>query len=94
MVLLVLALIINCLVGVSVSQGQNFENNEQLRVGFYANTCPAAENIVRSVVREAAVSDEKTAPVLLRLHFHDCFVEVRQRPITLKFEQLIILFFN
>ncbi|XP_052205485.1 peroxidase 43 [Diospyros lotus] len=46
----------------------------QLRVGFYAETCPDAEAIVGSVVRQAAASNTNTAPVLLRLHFHDCFV--------------------
>ncbi|KAL3538602.1 hypothetical protein ACH5RR_001968 [Cinchona calisaya] len=47
----------------------------QLRIGFYAKTCPDAENIVRNVVGEAAASDPNTSPRLLRLHFHDCFVE-------------------
>ncbi|KAK4491230.1 hypothetical protein RD792_001963 [Penstemon davidsonii] len=51
------------------SQGQ------VLRVGFYSNSCPNAEAIVRRVVSEAAASDENTAPILLRLHFHDCFVQ-------------------
>lgn len=49
----------------------------QLTVGFYSETCPDSESIVRGVVREAANSNPKIAPVLLRLHFHDCFVEVR-----------------
>ncbi|KAA3465427.1 peroxidase 43-like [Gossypium australe] len=47
----------------------------QLRVGFYSNTCPDAESIVSSVVRNAARSISNIPPVLLRLHFHDCFVE-------------------
>ncbi|GMI70573.1 hypothetical protein like AT4G25980 [Hibiscus trionum] len=53
---------------IGVSQGQ-------LSVGFYANTCPDAESIVSSVVRNAAQSSSNIPPVLLRLHFHDCFVE-------------------
>lgn len=48
----------------------------KLRVGFYNKSCPNAEAIVRRVVREAAVSDQNNAPALLRLHFHDCFVQV------------------
>jgi len=48
----------------------------QLQVGFYSNTCPQVDSIVRDVVREAALSDTNMAAVLLRLHFHDCFVEV------------------
>ncbi|KAH1122790.1 hypothetical protein J1N35_005950 [Gossypium stocksii] len=47
----------------------------QLRVGFYSNACPDAESIVSSVVRNAAQSISNIPPVLLRLHFHDCFVE-------------------
>lgn len=50
--------------------------SNQLSVGFYEETCPNAEAIVRAVVREAALSDSTMPAVLLRLHFHDCFVEV------------------
>ncbi|KAK4424349.1 Peroxidase 43 [Sesamum alatum] len=50
-------------------------SRSQLQVGFYDTTCPNAEAIVAGVVRDAAASDPNTAPVLLRLHFHDCFVE-------------------
>ncbi|XP_027161195.1 peroxidase 43 [Coffea eugenioides] len=68
MVQLVLILILSSGYLVGFSQGQ-------LRVGFYGNTCPDAENIVRDVVGEAASSSNDVAPHLLRLHFHDCFVE-------------------
>lgn len=47
----------------------------QLQVGFYSNTCPQVESTVHDVVREAVLSDRTMAAVLLRLHFHDCFVE-------------------
>ncbi|XVF68108.1 hypothetical protein PTKIN_Ptkin10aG0176600 [Pterospermum kingtungense] len=47
----------------------------QLNVGFYSNTCPDAESIVSGVVRNAAQSSSSVPAVLLRLHFHDCFVE-------------------
>ncbi|XP_054803917.1 peroxidase 43 [Prosopis cineraria] len=46
----------------------------QLRVGFYSETCPDTEAIVRSVVNDAVSSDPNMAAILLRLHFHDCFV--------------------
>ncbi|CAN4108025.1 unnamed protein product [Withania somnifera] len=47
----------------------------KLRVGFYGKTCPNAETIVSNVVRQVAASNQNIAPVLLRLHFHDCFVQ-------------------
>ncbi|KAI3906431.1 hypothetical protein MKX01_029046 [Papaver californicum] len=49
-------------------------SNGQLRVGFYSSTCPNAEDIVNSIVREAFLDDNNMAAILLRLHFHDCFV--------------------
>ncbi|KAL2231452.1 UNVERIFIED_CONTAM: Peroxidase 43 [Sesamum indicum] len=50
-------------------------SQSQLQVGFYDSTCPNAEAVVAAIVRDAAASNPNTAPVLLRLHFHDCFVE-------------------
>ncbi|CAA6663879.1 unnamed protein product [Spirodela intermedia] len=47
----------------------------KLEVGFYRKSCPGAEEIVRSVVGEAAASDPTTAAALLRLHFHDCIIQ-------------------
>ncbi|GAA0141343.1 peroxidase [Lithospermum erythrorhizon] len=54
-----------------------FQSSSQgkLKVGFYDKICPDAENIVSRVVREEFESDRNLAAVLLRLHFHDCFVE-------------------
>lgn len=43
----------------------------QLQVGFYTDSCPDAESIVRGFVQ----SNPSLAPALLRLHFHDCFVQ-------------------
>lgn len=46
-----------------------------LQPGFYSSTCPSAEFIVSSVVREATRRDPRTPALLLRLHYHDCFVQ-------------------
>ncbi|KAK3043788.1 hypothetical protein RJ639_000487 [Escallonia herrerae] len=47
----------------------------QLKVGFYSKTCPSAESTVTSLVKEATSVNPRIPAVLLRLHFHDCFVE-------------------
>ncbi|XP_019169763.1 PREDICTED: peroxidase 43 [Ipomoea nil] len=51
-----------------VSQGQ-------LSVSFYDDSCPNVGAIVGGVIRDVAASNANIAPVLLRLHFHDCFVQ-------------------
>ncbi|CAL9075271.1 unnamed protein product [Musa textilis] len=52
----------------------------QLNVGaltsnYYDASCPFAEFIVRNTVNQALRSDSTLAGGLLRLHFHDCFVQ-------------------
>ncbi|EEF45529.1 peroxidase 5 [Ricinus communis] len=46
----------------------------QLKKGFYQKTCPLAETLVRSTVKNALASDAGIPAALIRLHFHDCFV--------------------
>jgi peroxidase len=71
--LLLFSQIILLLIGSGVVEGQG--DGDELRVGFYSNTCPQVESTVRGLVRDAALSDPNIPPVLLRLHFHDCFVQ-------------------
>ncbi|KAL6903565.1 hypothetical protein ACP4OV_004378 [Aristida adscensionis] len=47
----------------------------QLSPNFYAMSCPSVELAVRDVVRSASTLDPTIPGKLLRLVFHDCFVE-------------------
>ena len=46
-----------------------------LSMDYYSMSCPFAEMMVRSVVYDALTKDPTLAGSLLRLHFHDCFVQ-------------------
>ena len=47
-----------------------------LSPGFYDQSCPSVFEIVKSGVESAVQKDPRMAASLLRLHFHDCFVNV------------------
>ncbi|KAL0674454.1 hypothetical protein Bca4012_002435 [Brassica carinata] len=49
--------------------------SQSLKNGYYSASCPRAESIVRSTVESHFDSDPTISPRLLRLHFHDCFVQ-------------------
>ncbi|KAI3457123.1 hypothetical protein Pfo_013786 [Paulownia fortunei] len=48
--------------------------NAQLSPNFYASTCPNLQIIVRNAMREAINQELRIAASILRLFFHDCFV--------------------
>ncbi|XP_057523299.1 peroxidase P7-like [Amaranthus tricolor] len=48
--------------------------NDQLSTDFYYYTCPKVFDIVRDTVVEAIKNETRNGASLLRLHFHDCFV--------------------
>lgn len=64
--IVVLVLSLNIMVGES-----------QLSPTFYASTCPTALATIRTTIRTAVSRERRMAARLIRLHFHDCFVEVR-----------------
>lgn len=49
----------------------------QLSPTFYNETCPNVTEIVREAVQQALDNDTRIGASLIRLHFHDCFVQVR-----------------
>jgi len=47
-----------------------------LSYSFYSKTCPKLETIVRNHLKKVFKNDNGQAPALLRIFFHDCFVQV------------------
>ncbi|KAK7317270.1 hypothetical protein RJT34_01349 [Clitoria ternatea] len=45
-----------------------------LRPGFYSETCPEAELIVRDVMKKALLREPRSVASVMRFQFHDCFV--------------------
>ena len=60
------------------------------RVGFYRATCPVAEDVVLEEMRLILMEDATVAPSLLRMHYHDCFVQVSNQLSLLVFSSRII----
>ncbi|XWS52417.1 hypothetical protein CRYUN_Cryun11dG0069200 [Craigia yunnanensis] len=54
---------------------QGLLSNAQLNPTFYDETCPNVTNIIRDVLANASLSDPRIGASLIRLHFHDCFVQ-------------------
>ncbi|XP_057835263.2 peroxidase 2-like [Cryptomeria japonica] len=48
--------------------------NGQLSSTFYDKMCPQALSTVKAAVKVAVAKEKRMAASLLRLHFHDCFV--------------------
>lgn len=44
---------------------------------FYDCTCPNVIHIVRDVMEQIQRRDVRAGAKIIRLHFHDCFVNVR-----------------
>ncbi|URD95775.1 lignin-forming anionic peroxidase-like [Musa troglodytarum] len=42
---------------------------------YYANSCPHALSTIRTAVRSAIARERRMAASIIRLHFHDCFVQ-------------------
>ena len=47
-----------------------------LTLNYYESNCPNVLEIVRKEMECAVLSDPRNAALILRLHFHDCFVQV------------------
>ncbi|KAJ0969374.1 hypothetical protein J5N97_022251 [Dioscorea zingiberensis] len=58
-----------------VSHGISKLGVHALSMEYYAIRCPLAEMMVKNTVNRALQNDPSLAAGLLRMHFHDCFVE-------------------
>ncbi|KAK7243845.1 hypothetical protein RIF29_38657 [Crotalaria pallida] len=54
---------------------QRVRDGSNLEYDFYRDTCPEAEAIVRSAIARVYFDHREVAPALLRLFFHDCFIQ-------------------
>ena len=50
--------------------------SHSLTLDYYAKTCPTVLQVVRKEMECAVLSDPRNAAFVVRLHFHDCFVQV------------------
>ncbi|KAG6529149.1 hypothetical protein ZIOFF_011344 [Zingiber officinale] len=53
----------------------SWTSHAQLSSSFYDESCPGLADLVSTVVARAQLSDPRTPASLVRLHFHDCFVD-------------------
>ncbi|CAN1262788.1 Lignin-forming anionic peroxidase [Linum perenne] len=67
-VMLLLLIMLVC-IAVSQSEAQDLSTN------FYSNSCPNALSTIRRSINTAISRERRMAASLLRLHFHDCFVQ-------------------
>jgi len=67
----------------------------QLASNFYGTSCPSVLSVIKSAVDSAVSNEARMGASLLRLHFHDCFVNASCLPFFFFFiiTSLLILFF-
>ncbi|KAJ9154432.1 hypothetical protein P3X46_027765 [Hevea brasiliensis] len=63
-----------CLITIALAFEIGVCHGGKLRKNFYKDTCPQAENTVRSIIWKRVASNSTLPAKFLRMHFHDCFV--------------------
>ncbi|RLN00663.1 peroxidase 2-like [Panicum miliaceum] len=71
---LVLLLAAQCAILLAMAGAASAGGGVALSSAFYDASCPGAHDVVRRVIQDARVSDPRIPASLIRLHFHDCFV--------------------
>lgn len=65
-----------CFVVGSLMPSTKAQDPSKLTLEYYSKTCPHAQEIVRTEMECFVRANPRNAALLLRLHFHDCFVQV------------------
>ncbi|CDP00515.1 unnamed protein product [Coffea canephora] len=60
---------------VSICNVHVHASDPPLTLDYYKKTCPTVLELVRKEMECAVLSDPRNAALILRLHFHDCFVQ-------------------
>lgn len=68
--------IFSCLLLAGVPSLVAAQDPSKLSLEYYSKTCPNVEHVVRTEMECAVRADTRNAALMLRLHFHDCFVQV------------------
>ncbi|KAF4389576.1 hypothetical protein F8388_009709 [Cannabis sativa] len=71
-----LKIIVNLAIVFVVFTRTSFADDDDLSSGFYSKSCPKVFSTVKSAVHSAISNERRIGASLLRLHFHDCFVNV------------------
>ncbi|KAG2619138.1 peroxidase 2-like isoform X3 [Panicum virgatum] len=71
---LALLLAAHCALLLALAGAASAGGGVALSSAFYDASCPGAHDVVRRVIQDARVSDPRIPASLIRLHFHDCFV--------------------
>lgn len=68
--------------------GYGFGAGGGLDMNYYLMSCPFVEPVVKNVVNRALENDPTLAAGLIRMHFHDCFIEVLSLSLSQYTDQL------
>ncbi|KAL2337626.1 hypothetical protein Fmac_012072 [Flemingia macrophylla] len=73
-----------CLVGIVSALDITSSADSQLNPSFYGLKCPLALLTIKTLVTAAVLKEPRMGASLLRLHFHDCFVQGCDASVLLK----------
>ena len=51
-------------------------SSAQLSTSFYSSSCPGVYDAVKSAIQSAITTEQRMGASIVRLFFHDCFVQV------------------